>query len=704
MQKSDTSIRHRLVGIAALAPILGIALLPAVTHAHPSEARLKEVIPWSMPHIAESYSLSYAELGPGGGGNRVSLWMRSVENQLCATGALLGFDVDDTYAFDIDESVQLTLTYAPAYTGSFAVQWDANGGGGYGRKEVEVESGDSLRQVTLTLERARFAGQGAHGIDIAIQGRDGLAICGIEIARSETTIAPQSFGQIQLQILDEATGRSVPARVGLYDETGRLPLPSENALLVQRFSDDVRRLRANDNAFWPSTNRQVFYVDGNYEASVPVGTYEVVVARGMEYHAHRSQIEILPGETTTLDIELSRYADLASRGWYSGDGHVHIGRDQVDDLVTWAFAAAEDVRVTNLLQMGNLARTHFTQPAWGEAGRFMRDGYVVLSGQEDPRTVQHGHTIHHNLQEPIHLPTDNYFNYQEAFERANEQGGVSGYAHHGQLFNGRRGLAVDVPFGLVDFIEVLQNGRLGVEPWYDYLNLGYKILPVAGSDYPYMDLPGVVRNYVKVDGEFTVDAYFEAFGEGNTYVTNGPFIEMSVNGQPMGSELSVDRGEMIEIIAHAELNPEVDALSHLELVVHGEVVATVEAAPGESRVTLRTEISADYSQWIAIRAWGSRQEERSMTVAHSAPAYILVDDQPFWKREWVSEIVERQLVRLDEFVTDLVDPRGDLEPWETLHLHEQEWERQLASILGPRLSEARNRYMLLLERAMMVER
>ena len=148
------------------------------------------------------------------------------------------------------------------------------------------------------------------------------------------------------------------------------------------------------------------------------------------------------------------------RGWFSGDTHLHLMRDPIDDLDVWGQVAAEDVSVGNLLEMGNIVTTHFRQPAWGKAGRFLRDGHMIASGQEDPRTTQRGHTIHHNLQTPFHLPTDEFFAYHKVFEASHEQGGVSGYAHMGQLFNGRRGLALDVPFGLVDFIEVLQGGRL----------------------------------------------------------------------------------------------------------------------------------------------------------------------------------------------------------------------------------------------------
>ena len=160
-------------------------------------------------------------------------------------------------------------------------------------------------------------------------------------------------------------------------------------------------------------------------------------------------------------------------------------RDKTEDLGVWGQVAAEDVHVGNLLEMGNIVTTHFRQPAWGPAGRFLRDGHMIVSGQEDPRTAQRGHTIHHNLQAPIHLPQEEFFSYHKVFEASHAQGGVSGYAHMGQLFNGRRGLALDVPFGLVDFIEVLQGGRLDAAAWYPFLNLGFKVSPAAGSDYPY---------------------------------------------------------------------------------------------------------------------------------------------------------------------------------------------------------------------------
>jgi hypothetical protein len=163
---------------------------------------------------------------------------------------------------------------------------------------------------------------------------------------------------------------------------------------------------------------------------------------------------------------------------------------------------------------------------------------------------------------------------------------------------------------------------LSTEAWYNFLNLGYKILPDAGSDFPYMDLPGVVRNYAKTDGPFSAEAWFASFRRGHMYVTNGPLLEFTVNGRPMGAELQVPRGSTLEVVAEADLNPDVDALSHVELVAHGEVIAT-QAAGGASRVSLRASVPADRSKWLAFRAWGRRQERPNMTIGHSAPVYVI---------------------------------------------------------------------------------
>lgn len=69
-----------------------------------------------------------------------------------------------------------------------------------------------------------------------------------------------------------------------------------------------------------------------------------------------------------------------------------------------------------------------------------------------------------------------------------------------------------LPQGLVHFIEVLQFNRANYASWYDVLNLGFKVAPTAGTDYPCGDqnIPGHERFYAKVEGDFNYESWLDA--------------------------------------------------------------------------------------------------------------------------------------------------------------------------------------------------
>ena len=105
------------------------------------------------------------------------------------------------------------------------------------------------------------------------------------------------------------------------------------------------------------------------------------------------------------------------KGWYSGDAHIHVTRDEVADPKIWGFVAAEDVHVGNLLEMGNIVKVYFNQPkAWGKASRFERDGHFIVSGPGRPahRALRPHHPSQH--QSPIAPADEEYFLYHKVFE------------------------------------------------------------------------------------------------------------------------------------------------------------------------------------------------------------------------------------------------------------------------------------------------
>jgi hypothetical protein len=671
-----------------------------VVGAHGRVARYVEPIPLTLKNVTRALAVSRSELGLSGSKRKAQ--MTTVDGRSCAVGSLFAFDVDDRYAFDVDEPIDVSVSYVPRLTTApFAIAWDKNGGDGYGvSTDIQPDATAPMGRVTLRLDRARLAGQGILNTDLAVGARNQgvLAVCDVEITRSNATRAAAATGRIHLDVVDAGTNQAAAARIGLYDVAGRIPLPSTDALSVHRFADDARLQWMNRRTFWSSDNRQAFYVDGRYEATVPVGIYDLVATRGPEYRMARRKVQVQANETTTIRLALQRFIDLPREGWYSGDSHIHLMRDEPADMAVWGQLAAEDVHVGNLLEMGNIAGTYFKQPAWDRAGQFERSGYAIVPGQEDPRTGMRGHTIHWNLKSHVHFEKEAFFQYDRVFERTRSQGALTGYAHLGELFNGRRGLALDVPFGLVDFIEVLQGGRLNTDIWYSFLNLGYKVSPVGGADYPYFGptLPGVERTYVKTDAPFSAAAWFDGFRRGHAYVTNGPFMRLSVNGREMGDQLRVPRGTRLDIVADARLNPDVDDLDRLELVVLGDVDAR-EAANGADRVHLEKSIVADHSMWIAARAYGGHQQPQFTTVAHTTPVYVVVDGEPTWKRSEVAALVDYQRAQLNELLTVPIDPNSDLEAWETGDTLVDQWPQQLP-LLRPRIQEADRRYRQLLDR------
>src|SRR5688572_33409289 len=88
-------------------------------------------------------------------------------------------------------------------------------------------------------------------------------------------------------------------------------------------------------------------------------------------------------------------------------------------------------------------------------------------------------------------------------------------------------------------------------------------------------LPGAERSYAYVQKPFSLQGWFDAFKRGETFVTNGPMLEFTVNGRGMGAELRLKSGDKLIINASALINPDIDSLERLELVEQGEVVKSV---------------------------------------------------------------------------------------------------------------------------------
>ncbi len=628
----------------------------------------------------------------------------TIEGRQCVNGSYFLVDVSDDFAFDIDETVTLNILLDRRRSTGLWVSYDRNALAEPLQQITFDDSSERWHRQTVVLERARFANRGEAGADFALAapsavwpGTPGadhrVVICDIEIVRSNKTATPAASGTLLLQVSSDAMRRA-PVRVGIYDESGRMPLPSDAALTISNYDDLTKQvfLRATHGSIapWPHANRHFFYSDGEYVASLPAGSYTLIVTKGPEYRVVKSRFDIAPGEQTRAAVALQRWVDMPARGWYSGDDHVHMTRAEQDNETISSIMQAEDVHVTNVLQMGNPFDTHFRQYAFGEAGRYLKDHHALVPGVEDPRTAVRGHTISLNIKD-VYRPAEKYLSYEEIFAAYRQQGGMSGYAHvAGELFNVARGLALDVPLGAVDFVEILQDGTLSTALWYDFLNLGFALVPTAGSDFPYLSAPGGERNYVQVEGEFRVDKWYEALQQNRTFVSNGPMLELNVAGQEMGSWLSIAPGDELAIVATATMDPAGEPLDRLELVVHGEVVATADNVSSDNSIRLSHTLVPESGVWLAVRTYGTKQ-----ALAHSAPVFVTTGGG-YMQQLAAPTIVAEMLARLDEFDALVIEATAELEPWSVKDLLAPMYAGQQDAIRA-RVDAARRAYLRILD-------
>ncbi|MCR8924356.1 CehA/McbA family metallohydrolase [Dasania sp. GY-MA-18] len=387
---------------------------------------------------------------------------------------------------------------------------------------------------------------------------------------------------------------------------------------------------------------------------------------------YKKDIEVSADKPLTMTVNLARFANLPEQGWYSGDDHIHLSRSApAANKNIMKMLAAEDVHVSNLLKMGNFSATHFQQYAFGTKGQYIDKNHAIASGVEDPRTAHRGHTISLNVTNPVH-DRDKYYLYHKVFKEHQRQGGLTGYAHvDAGWFNEDRGLALDVPFGLVDFVEIMQNGAIHTGQWYDFLNLGYKLSPMAGSDFPYfIDQPGAVRAYAKVAGEFSPQAWFDAVKKGHVYVTNGPFLEFNINGESMGDSVKLTAGDELQVAANVSLNPDFDQLDRIELISQGEVITQIKAKEGEQTLKLETALKPSSGLWLAVRAFGKNQ-----ALAHSAPIYVNLGSDTHIAKDKAPAIANKLVGQL-QLMKETPTPYGELEFWEIAPGFEPLWEKQ----------------------------
>ncbi len=467
------------------------------------------------------------------------------------------------------------------------------------------------------------------------------------------TKPPVPGQKLQIKVVD-AAGQPTFCRVNVIGSDGQFYEPAEHLLAPWSLSRLGNRLGKGPFRYYG----WFFYSNGQCEVVVPPGETRIEVWKGFEYRPTSTVVNASADAAATATLMLEQIADMATRGWYSGDTHIHLDRRvSQDDERSLDLTSAEDIRFGHILCM-NDPRTYqplMDQQIWhqlqgmGQKSVRQRGLHAIASGQEY-RCGTYGHICligGSRLVDADGLKTDP--NQWPLFGMvADELHGIGGFAFHAHG-GYEQEIYADFAQRATDGVELLQFAEyrgIGLAGWYHILNAGYRFPAVGASDYPYCRALGDCRTYVHISGQPTFEAWNQGAAAGHSFFTTGPLVELTVNNRYPGEAIDLDAASDVRV--HLRIQSLVSPISDLQLIVGGEIrerrnlSSTSQGAPLE----LDLIVPATKSTWIAARVLATGAGGREDSEAHSNPVYVMVGKQPILNRasvEWLVRKLDQQI-------------------------------------------------------------
>ena len=433
---------------------------------------------------------------------------------------------------------------------------------------------------------------------------------------------------VHVTVVDDETGRPVPCRVHFRSVEG---VPYQPYGHHDHVNSDLGTWHVDVGGDLRLGRITYAYIDGTCQGWLPTGDVIVDVARGFEVEPLRRQIRIAPGQRE-LELRIKRMTSMNEQGWYSGDSHVHFLSAQG----ALTEQQGEDLNVVNLLQSqwGSLFTN--TEDFTG-APHATADGRYVTYVSQENRQHFLGHLVLWGLKTPvmpwcsdgpIEAETGGSMEITESewADRCHEQGGTVVIPHFPKP-NGEP--AVLIATGRADAIEMIVQRRPFHEEWYRYLNTGYRLPLVGGTDKMSSEVPvGLYRTYAHLGDEaFGHAAWCRAVREGRTFLSGGPLIAFEVEGHGIGDTVAISGPGTVSVSASVQ---SIFPVSTLEIVQNGRVVASTAERDGARILQLSAEVPVDGDGWLAARCGGPehfdglthRDVWERRVFAHTSPVYV----------------------------------------------------------------------------------
>lgn len=495
-----------------------------------------------------------------------------------------------------------------------AVSWQGQNGA-----TLAIENGTGRTLVTGRLTVGERAFRLPDGFGVVASVRDGAGVPAADalpISSGETVIsaAPAARGVMFLRYTDEG-GASLPVHVVLRGLNGTPdPLPS-----------------APEGSF--AGGRSLYLLRGEATIWLAPGQYQVTASHGPAYTLAQTTLEVGARTQATASGTLRRVVE--TNGWISGDFHLHAAPSpdapvpleaRVASLLCEGvdFAVATDHnRITDytpyiqssgvdagLGTMPGVEVTSAPPPSWGHFNAFP----LVISAQKAPeddappyfdiapadmlsatrargaRVIQ----VNHGRMQP----SIGYFDLVHLDPRTGSAD--PNFSANFDAVEAYNGIYIETPDkvreGVLDLVAL---ARRGLHPTATGNSDSHQLL-YEEAGYP--------RTYVHAGAGGAADreAVLAALLRGDTSVSSGPFVELTVDGEGIGSHLAL--GERRSVHAHVRVTaPSWVPVEQVELWRNDEVFYADPVGPATDGVRFEKDIDVPIADDAVLLAWASAE-------------------------------------------------------------------------------------------------
>ncbi len=481
-------------------------------------------------------------------------------------------------------------------------------------------------------------------------------------------------------VLDSQTGQPLPARVHIQDSRGKWHLV--RSLGGNAVNYDCLQPHLPDSPEVHTTLSADPFV-----ANLPAGEYIFRVERGKEYIPVVKQVSI-GDEPLQLEFELRRWINMAERGWYSGDTHVHRPIVELPNVIL-----AEDLNVALPLTYWVTKSDTHPVDANGDA-QYVDQGLIEVDPTHviyptnteyevfsiGPRSHTLGAVFVLNHQSPLEVGAPPV---KPIAKLARQQGALLDLDKHSwpwsmmlvptmnvDLFELANNHIWQTPFAFRKWtlntspqfmgLEKDQDGftewgwiDYGFQTYYTLVNCGFRMRVSGGTASGVHPVQlGFGRVYVHLPDGFSYESWIAGLNAGRSFVTTGPMLDVTFNGQDPGHTFTYQSPNEARLAIDGTVESK-RPLERIELVVNGRVSKVIvpdnKSRPSSGFATVLSElITDDESFWVAVRCFENHPEGR-IRFAHTNPVYVDIADRPLRPRKAeISYLISRMREEIED--------------------------------------------------------